>query len=76
MFLQLLKVRKFLEKALESGGDCRFYMGESQGWLNEDLKNTLPKDCRVSGLSDAGFVSLSELTGGDGNVGERAPACL
>jgi hypothetical protein len=65
----VLKVKKFLEKALESGGDCSFNRGESQGWLNEDLKNTLPKDCRVSGLSDTGFVSLPEPTGGDGNVG-------
>jgi len=65
----VLKGKKFLEKALESGGDCRFYRGESQGWLNEDLKNTLPKDCRVSGLSDTGFVSLPELAGGDGNDG-------
>ena len=69
MFLHVLKVRKFLEKALESGGDCRFYRGESQGWLNEDLKNTLPKDCRVSGLSDTGFVSLPELTGGTFDLG-------
>ena len=69
MFLHVLKIEKFLEKALESGGDCRFYMGESQGWLNEDLKNTLPKDCRVSGFNDTGFVSLPELTGGDSNFG-------
>jgi len=65
----VLKFKKFLEKALESGGDCRFYRGESQGWLNEDLKNTLPKDYRVSCLSDTGFVSLPELTGGDSDAG-------
>ena len=38
-------------------------------WLNGDLKNTLPKDFRVSCLSDTGFVSLPELTGGDGDAG-------
>ena len=65
MFLRAFKVRKILEKALESGGDCRFNRVESQGWLNEDLHNTLPKDGRVSGFSDAGFVSLPELAGGD-----------
>jgi hypothetical protein len=65
----VLKVRNFLEKGLESEGDCRFYRGESQGWLNEDLKINLPKDCRVSGFSDTGFVSLPELTGGDSNIG-------
>jgi hypothetical protein len=65
MFLQVLKVGKFLEKALECGGDCEFYIGESQGWLNEDLHNTLPKDRRVSCLGDTGFVSLPELAGGD-----------
>jgi hypothetical protein len=65
----VLKVRKFLEKALESGGDCRFYRVESQGWLNEDLQNTLPKDCRVSGLSVTGFVSLPELAGRDSDNG-------
>ena len=69
MFLHGIIVRKFLEKALESGGDCGFYRGESQGWLNEDLKNTLPKDRRVSGFSDTGFVSLPELTGGVGDAG-------
>ena len=37
-------------------------------WLNGDLNNTLPKDCSVSCLSDTGFVSLPELTGGDSNV--------
>jgi hypothetical protein len=68
MFLHLLKIKKFLEKALESEGHCRYIRGESRGWLNENLKNTLPKDSRVSGLSDTGFVSLPELTGGDGNV--------
>ena len=60
---------KFFEKALESEGDCRFIRGESQGWLNEDLRNTLPKDCSVSGFSDTDFVSLPELTGGDSHVG-------
>ena len=69
MFLHAIKVRKFLEKALESGGDCGFYTGESRGWLNEDLKNTLPKDCRVSCLGDTGFVSLSELTAETGDAG-------
>jgi len=68
MFLHGLIVRKFLEKALESRGDCGFYSGESQGWLNEDLKNTLPKDRCVSCLSDTGFVSLPELTGGTGDI--------
>jgi hypothetical protein len=68
MFLQMLKIRNFLEKALESGVDCGFYTSESQGWLNEDLKNTLPKDGRVSCISDTDFVSLQELTGGDRNV--------
>ena len=69
MFLHEFKVRKFLEKALESEGDCGFYRGESQGWLNEDLKNTLPKDSRVSGLRDTCFVSLPELTFGAGDAG-------
>ena len=69
MFLHAFKVRNFLEKALECVGDCRFYRGESQGWLNEDLNNTLPKDRRVSCLSDAGFVSLPELTGGTRDLG-------
>ena len=69
MFLHVLKIKKFLKKALESGGDCRFYRGESQGWLNEDLKNTLPEDDRVSCLSDTGFLSLPELTGGDRDAG-------
>ena len=68
MFLHVLKIRNFLEKALESGVDCGFYSGESQGWLNEDLNNTLPKDGRMSCLSDTGFISLPELTGGDSSV--------
>jgi hypothetical protein len=68
MFLHALKVKKFLEKALESGGDCGFYRDESQGWLNEDLKNTLPKDRCVSCLGDTGLVSLPELTGGAGDI--------
>ena len=69
MFLHAFKVRKFLEKALEYGGDCGFIRVETQGWLNEDLHNTLPKDRRVSCLSDTGRVSLPELTGGDSNDG-------
>jgi hypothetical protein len=69
MFLHAIKVRKFLEKALECGGDCGCYRGESQGWLDEDLHNTLPKDCCVSCLSDTGFIPLPELTGGVGEAG-------
>ena len=68
MFLHVFKVRKFLEKALECGGDYGFYSGESQGWLNEDLHNTLPKDGLVSCLGDTGFVSLAELTGRVGDI--------
>ena len=66
MFLHVLKIRKILGKALECRGDCGFYSGESQGWLNEDLKN-IPKDGRVSGLSDTGFVPLPEPTSGVGD---------
>jgi hypothetical protein len=69
MFLHAIEVRKFLEKALESEGDCGFYMGESRGWLNEDLKNTLPKDRRVSCFGDTSIVSLPELTAGAGDAG-------
>ena len=69
MFLHVLKGKEFLEKTLETGVDYGFYRGESQGWLNEDLKNTLPKDYRVSCLSDTGFVSLPELTGGTFDLG-------
>jgi hypothetical protein len=69
MFLHVLKIRKIFGKALESREDCRFYRVESQGWLNGDLKNTLPKDDDVSCLSDARVVSLPELAGGDYNVG-------
>ena len=69
MFLHVLKGREFFEKTLESGVDYGFYRGESQGWLNGDLNNTLPKDYRVSCLCDTGFVSLPELTGGDSNAG-------
>ena len=54
-----------------------FVRGESQGWLNENLQNTsLSKDGRVSCLSDTGFVSLPELTGGNGDSGRRASAEL
>ena len=69
LFTRVKKLR-FFRKGLESGGNCVFDRSESQGWLNENLKNSpLPEDRRVSCLSDTGFVSLPELTGGDSNAG-------
>jgi len=54
-----------------------FVRGESQGWSNENLQNTpFSKDGCVSCLSDTGFVSLPELTGGNGDSGRRASAEL
>src|ERR1044072_5723101 len=73
IFLHVLKAGNLLIKALESGGNWIFCRVESQGWLNETLKNhtSLSEDCQVSGLSDIGFVSLPELAGGDGDLGEK-----
>ena len=50
MFLHVLKIRNFLEKALESGVDCGFYSGESQGWLNEDLNCPRTREPEFPGI--------------------------
>src|SRR5215467_8854986 len=63
---------------LERWGDWVFDRGESQEWLNENLKShtPFPKDGCVSCFSDTGFVSLPESAGGNRDFGERAPADL
>jgi len=77
-FLHFSKRAKKLGKTLERWGDCVFDRGESQEWLNEDLKNyrPFPKDGCVSCLSDTGLVSLPESSGGNRDFGERASSVV